>query len=110
MEAPKIFSLFFINKCNGTKGTRQFLSYKPDTYEFFYVSCQLSETLLFSANAPVIVDGQIGFTYHKNVECTSVEVYNAFTATLLNNINNFGERYGVSFHDTFTRFHEKIFP
>ena len=43
----------------------------------------------------------IGFIYHKNVECTSVEVYNAFTGTLLNNINNFGERYGVSFHDTF---------
>ena len=57
--------------------------------------------LLFPAIAPVVVDGQIGFTYHKNVECTSVEVYNAFTATLLNNINNFGERYGVSFHNTF---------
>ena len=76
------------------------MSYKPDTYEFFYVSCQLSETLLFSAFAPVVVDGQIGFIYLKNVECTSIEVYNAFTATLLNNINNFGERYGVSFHDT----------
>ena len=61
----------------------------------------LSETLLFSAIASVIVDGQIGFIYHKNVECTSVEVYSAFTATLLNNINNFGERYGVSFYDTF---------
>ena len=66
---------------------------------FNNVSCQLSETLLFSAFAPVVVDGQIGFIYHKNVECTSIEVYNAFTATLLNNINNFGERYGVSFHD-----------
>ena len=68
---------------------------------FNNVSCQLSETLLFSAFAPVVVDGQIGFIYHKNVECTSIEVYNAFTATLLNNINNFGVRYGVSFHDTF---------
>ena len=79
-----------------------FLSYKPDTQEFFYnVSCQLSETLLFSAFATVVVDGQIGFIHDKNVECTSVEVYNAFAATLLNNINNFGERYGTSFHDTF---------
>ena len=78
-----------------------FLSCKPDTYEIFYnISLQLSE-ILFSAIAPVVVDGQIGFIYHKNVECTSVEVYNTFTAILLNNINNFGERYGVSFHDTF---------
>ena len=57
--------------------------------------------LLYPAIAPIVVDGEIGFTYHKNVECTSAEVYNAFTATLLNNINNFGERYGVSFHNTF---------
>ena len=57
--------------------------------------------LLYPAIAPVVVDGQIGFTYHKNVECTSAEVYNAFTETLLNNINNFGERYGVSFYSTF---------
>ena len=78
-----------------------FLSCKPDTYEIFYnISLQLSE-ILFSAIAPVVVDGQIGFIYHKNVECTSVEVYNTFTAILLNNINNFGERNGVSFHDTF---------
>ena len=58
--------------------------------------CQLSETLQFSAIAPFVVDGQIGF--YKNDECTSIEVYNAFTAKLLN-INNFGERYGVSFYD-----------
>ena len=77
-----------------------FLSYKPETEFFYNVSCQLSETLLFSAIAPVVVDGQIGFIYHKNVECTSVEVYNAFTATLLNNINHFSLK-SIDFSDNF---------
>ena len=65
----------------------------------FYVSCQFSETLLSSAIAPVVVDGQVGFIYHKNVECISVEVYNVFTAILLNNISNFKEICHVSFQD-----------
>ena len=43
-----------------------FLSYNPDTYEFFCnVLCQLFESLLFLAIAPVVVDSQIGFIYHK---------------------------------------------
>ena len=60
-------------------------------------TCHLSETLLFSAVAPIVADAQIGFIYRKNVECTLIEVYNAFTAILLDNINNFGERFGVFF-------------
>ena len=71
--------------------------------------CQLFETLLFSAIAPVVADSQIGFIYHKNVEYTSGEVYNAFTATLLNNINNFEESYdftlkSIDFSDNFYLF------
>ena len=30
-----------------------------------------------------------------------METCNAFTATLLNNINNFGERFGVFFHGAY---------
>ena len=71
--------------------------------------CQLFETLLFSAIAPVVADSQIGFINHKNVEYTSGEVYNAFTATLLNNINNFEESYdftlkSIDFSDNFYLF------
>ena len=44
-----------------------FLSYKPDSYEFSYVSCQLSETLLLSAIMPVVAHDQISFLFDAKI-------------------------------------------
>ena len=45
----------------------EFLSYKPDSYEFSYVSCQLSETLLLSVIMPVVAHDQISFLFDAKI-------------------------------------------
>ena len=79
-----------------------FLSYKPNIYEFLYnVTCQISETWLFSDVVPVIIGQNLCFLFYKNAETKECDAYKAITAVLNNNILNFYARYGVDFHTQF---------
>ena len=78
------------------------LSYKPNIYEFLYnVTCQISETWLFSDVKPVIIGQNLCFIFYKNAEKKECDAYKAITAVLNNNILNFYARYGVDFHTHF---------
>ena len=79
-----------------------FLSYKPNIYEFLYnVTCQISETWLFSFLAPVIIGQNLCFLFYKNAETKECDAYKAITTVLNNNILKFYARYGVDFHRHF---------
>ena len=79
-----------------------FLSYKPNIYEFLYnVTCQISETWLFSDVAPVIIGQNLCFLFYKNAETKECDAYKVITAVLNNNILNFYARYGADFHTHF---------
>ena len=71
-------------------------------YKFLYnVTCQISETWLFSDVAPVIIGQNLSFLFYKNAETKECDAYKAITAVLNNNILNFYARYGVDFHKHF---------
>ena len=72
------------------------------TYEFLYnVTCQISETWLFSDVAPVIIGQNLCFSFYKNAETNECDACKAISAVLNNNILNFYARYGVDFHTHF---------
>ena len=65
----------------------EILSYKPNRYKFLYnVTCQISETWLFSDVAPVIIEQNLCFLSYKNAETKECNAYKAVTAVLNNNI------------------------
>ena len=79
-----------------------FLSYKPNIYEFLCnITCQISETWLFSDVAPVIIGKNLCFLFYKNAKTKECDAYKAITAVLNNNILNFYARYRVDFHTHF---------
>ena len=79
-----------------------FLSYKPNIYQFLYnVTCEISETWLFSDVAQVIIGQNLCFLFYKNAETKECDAYKAITAVLNNNILKFYARYGVDFHTHF---------
>ena len=52
-----------------------FLSYKPNFYEFLYnLSCQLSETTLFTDVVPVLIKEKLCFLLFKQVDASRIEV------------------------------------
>ena len=70
--------------------TVDFLSYKPDVYQFMYnVSCQIANTFLFTDVAAVVVKETIGFLVYKQIGVSRFEVYRALDSILNNNIGNF---------------------
>ena len=82
-----------------------FLSYKPNVYEFLYnLSCQLSDTMLFTDVAPVLIEGKLCFLFYKEVDVSRFEVYRAINSILNNNISNFYDRYGVDFNQHFNKY------
>ena len=70
-----------------------FLSYKPNVYEFLCnLSCQLSETMLFTDVAPVLIDKKLCFLCYKQVDVSRFD-----------NISNFYDRYGVDVNQHFNK-------
>ena len=48
-----------------------FLSYNPNVYEFLYnLSCQLSETMLFTYVALVLIEEKMCFLFYKQVDAS----------------------------------------
>ena len=81
-----------------------FLSYKPNVYEFLYdLSCQLSESRLFTDAAPVLIEKKSCFLFYKQVDVSRFKVYRAINSILNNNISNFYDRYGVDFNRHFNK-------
>ena len=79
-----------------------FLSYKPDIYEFLYnISCQISETLMFTDVAPIIIEETLAFLIYREIDIIKFEAYRAMDSILKNNIENFIDRYGVDFEKYF---------
>ena len=79
-----------------------FLSYKPDIYEFLYnISCQISETLMFTNVAPVIIEDTLAFLMYRKIDVIKFEGYRAIDSILNNNIENFIGRYGIDFKKHF---------
>ena len=84
--------------------TMGFLSYKPNVYEFLCnLSCQLSETMLFTDMAPVLIEEKLCFLFYKQVDVSRFEVYWAVNSILNNNISNFYDRCGVDFNQHFNK-------
>ena len=79
-----------------------FLSYKPDIYEFLYnISCQISETLMFTDVAPIIIEETLAFLIYRKIDVIKFEAYRAIDSILKNNIENFIDRYGIDFEKYF---------
>ena len=79
-----------------------FLSYKPDIYEFLYnISCQISETLMFTDVAPIIIEDTLAFLIYRNIDVIKFDAYRAIDTIPKNNIENFIDRYGIDFEKYF---------
>ena len=88
----------------GNTPNAELLSYKHNVYKFFYnISCQISETWLFSYVAPVIMGENVCFLFHKHIDVSQFEAYKAINSILNNNICNFINKYGVDFNEHFDR-------
>ena len=84
--------------------TMNFLSYKANVYEFLYnSSCQLSETMLFTDLASVLIEEKLCFLFYKQVDFSRFKVYGAINCILNNNISNFYDKYRVDFNQHFNK-------
>ena len=82
-----------------------FLSCKPNIYEFLYnVSCQISDTFMFSEVAPIVIEDMICFLIYKHIDVSKFEAYRAIDSILNNNIYNFINRYGIDFDQHFKNY------
>ena len=82
-----------------------FLSYKPNIYEFLYnVSCQTSDTFMFSNVTPIVIEDTICFLIYRPIGMSKFEGYRATDSILNNNIYNFISRYGVDFDQHFKNY------
>ena len=67
-----------------------FLCYKPNVHEFLHnVFCQISETMLFTNVAPVVMCKNLCFLFYKHIDSSRFEVYKAVNSILNYNICNF---------------------
>ena len=58
-----------------------FLNYKPSIYEFMYnITCQISESLLFSVVAPVLIGDNVCFLFCKRHGTSEYEAYRTINA------------------------------
>ena len=65
-------------------------------YEFVYnITYQISESLLFSDVAPVLIRYNVCFLFYNRHGTSEYEVYRTINAILCNNIDKFSQRYGV---------------
>ena len=79
-----------------------FLSYKPDIYEFLYnISYQISETLMFTDVAPIIIEDTLAFLIYRNIDVIKFDAYRAIDTIPKNNIENFIDTYGIDFEKYF---------
>ena len=61
--------LWIFNKTYENTVTVGFLSYKPNVYKFLYnLACQLSETMLFTDVALVLIEEKFCFLFYKQVD------------------------------------------
>ena len=96
--------LWIFNKIYENTVTVGFLSYKSNVYKFLYIlACQLSETMLFTDVASVLIEEKLCFLFYKQVDVSRFEVYRAINSILNNNISNFYDRYGVDFNQHFDK-------
>ena len=81
-----------------------FLCYKPNVHEFLYnVSCQVSQTMLFTDAAPVVMGDNLCFLFYNHIDVSRFDVCKAINSILNYNICNFFDRYGVGFEEHFKR-------
>ena len=84
------------------KVTVGFLNYKPNIYKFMYsITCQISELLLFSDVAPVLIRENVCFLFYKRHGTSEHEAYRTINAILCYNIDKFSQRYGADFDEDF---------
>ena len=96
--------MWIFNELYESTVTVGFLSYKPNVYEFLYnLSCQLSETMLFTDVALVLIEEKLCFLFYKQVDVSRFEVHRAINSILNNNISNFYDRHGVVFNQHFNK-------
>ena len=82
--------------------TVRLLTYKPNIYEFLYnISCQISETMLFTDVAPIVVKDALCFLIYKHVDVSKFEAYRTINNILNYNINNFSNRFSVDLEQHF---------
>ena len=61
-----------------------FLSYKPNICEFLYnILCQISETLMFTDVALIIIEDTFEFLIYIKIDVTKFEAYGAIDSTLV---------------------------
>ena len=95
--------MWIFNKMYENTVTVDVLSYKPNIYEFLYnLSCQVSETMLFTDVVPVMIEKKNVFLFYKQVDVSRFEVYRAINS-IVNNISNFYHRYRVDFNQHFNK-------
>ena len=81
-----------------------FLCYKSNVHEFLHnVFCQISETMLFTNVAPVVMCDNLCFLFYKHIDSSRFEVYKAVNSILNYNICNFFNRYRMEFEKHFER-------
>ena len=77
-----------------------FLNYKPNIYEFKYnITCQISESLLFSDVAPVLIGENVCFLFCNIHGTSEYEGYRTINVILCYNIDKFSQSYGVDFSE-----------
>ena len=75
-----------------------FLCYKRNN-----VSCQISDPMLFTDVAPVVMGNNLCFLIYKHIDISRFEVYKAINSILNYNICNFFDRYEVELEKHFER-------